>query len=306
MQIEMQCDIICLKLKRCQIKREDIMEYSILKNGVKIPMIGFGTWIAVKEDSDIVLKAIEAGYRLIDTAAFYDNEEQIGESLQKSCVPREELFLTSKVWKTNLGYDKTIRSFERSLKNLKTDYLDLFLIHWPKNHLDTQDWIQEDQDTWRAMEMLYKAGKIRAIGLSNFYPHHMIPLLENAEIKPMVNQIEFHPGFTQKYVTDYCKENDMIVEAWSPLGRAAVLSDEVICNLAEKYGRTPAQICLRFTYQCGIVSLPKASSMIRMHQNLEIFDFEISNEDMSVIYTLPQTGWSGEHPDRRPLVDLGW
>lgn len=282
------------------------MKDIILSNGVKLPMIGFGTWIAVKEDPSIVGKAVQEGYRLIDTASFYDNEVQIGESLHSCKVPREELFLTSKVWKTKLGYQSTIQSFEKSLLNLKTDYLDLFLIHWPKNNLDTELWKDEDLESWRAMENLYREGKIRAIGLSNFYPHHIMPLLKKVEISPMVNQIEFHPGYTQKFVVDYCKENNIVVEAWSPLGRAAVLSDSVICDLAERYGRTPAQICLRFIYQCGIISLPKASSKIRMHQNMEIFDFEISDEDMSVIHTLPQTGWSGEHPDRKPLVDLGW
>ena len=282
------------------------MKDIMLSNGVKLPMVGFGTWIAVKEDPSIVGKAVQEGYRLIDTASFYDNEVQIGESLHGCKVPREDLFLTSKVWKTKLGYQSTIQSFEKSLLNLKTDYLDLFLIHWPKNNLDTDLWKDEDLESWRAMENLYREGKIRAIGLSNFYPHHIMPLLKKVEISPMVNQIEFHPGYTQKFVVDYCKENNIVVEAWSPLGRAAVLSDSVICELAEKYGRTPAQLCLRFIYQCGIISLPKASSKIRMHQNLEIFDFEISDEDMSVIHTLPQTGWSGEHPDRKPLVDLGW
>ena len=282
------------------------MKEIILSNGVKMPAIGFGTWIAVKEDPGIVSKAIAEGYRLIDTAAFYDNEEQIGESLIHCNVSRNELFLTSKVWKTKLGYQSCIRSFEKSLLNLKTDYLDLFLIHWPKNNLETDQWKEEDLETWRAMEELYRQGKVRAIGLSNFYPHHMIPLLEKIEIKPMVNQIEFHPGYTQKYVVDYCKEQGIAVEAWSPLGRAAVLSDRTVCEIAEKYGRTPAQICLRFIYQNGIISLPKASSKIRMHQNLEIFDFEISPEDMSILHTIPQTGWSGEHPDRQPLVDLGW
>lgn len=275
------------------------MENFKLWNGVEIPAIGFGTYKStVEEGKTVILRALEAGYRHLDTAAFYGNEELIGESIKDSKIPRDQLFLTSKVWKTRLGYDNTIKSFEESLKKLGTDYLDLFLIHWPAaaGHM-YEDPKATDQSTWKALDDLYESGKIRGIGLSNFLPHHYLGLMETAKIKPMVNQLEFHPGYTQQAAVDFFQAQGIVVEGWSPIGRARVLDDPLILKLAEKYGKNPGQICLRFAVQRNVLPLPKSSSVERMKMNQEVFDFQISEEDMYRLLTMPQTGWSGEHPD---------
>lgn len=270
-----------------------------LMNDRELPKIGFGTYKSVDgDDKTIIVEAIRQGYRLFDTAAFYENEEVIGEAVKASGIERSELFLTSKVWKGDMGYRETIHAFEESLYKLQTDYLDLYLIHWPRPIENPENWRETDLETWRAMEDLYKEGRVKAIGVSNFLPHHLMNLMENGTIYPMVNQIEFHPGYMQKAVLDFCKEQGILVEAWSPLGRAKVLKEPVLLQMAEKYHKSVAQICLRFALQCGVLPLPKASGAERMRQNLDVFDFELSAGDMSVLMTLPQIGWSGEHPDR--------
>lgn len=270
-----------------------------LNNGVQIPCVAYGTYKAAEGNSaEIIRLAMEAGYRYFDTASFYETEGYLAEAMKQSGLPREEFFIASKAWKTEMGYEATKEAFWRTLDNLQTDYLDLYLIHWPIPEVGYADWKQLDLDIWRAMEELYEAGRIRAIGLSNFLPHHLENLLQNARIKPAVNQIEYHPGYIQKAAVDYCKENDILVQAWSPIGRARVLQDELIVELAEKYGVSAAQICLRFALQNGVVPLPKSSSLERMKQNQDIFSFAISKEDMYRLESMPQTGWSGEHPDR--------
>lgn len=274
-----------------------------LVNDRELPMIGFGTYKSVDgEEKSIIRKALEQGYRLFDTAAFYNNEETIGQAVRESGISREEIFLTSKVWKENMGYYETCHAFEESLDKLQTDYLDLYLIHWPRPAENPQAWREVDIDTWRAMEDLYKEGRIRAIGVSNFLPHHLMNLMEAATIYPMVDQIEFHPGYMQKAVLDFCREHQILVEAWSPLGRSRVLQEPVLIQMAETYHKSVAQLCLRFSLQCGVLPLPKASGEERMKQNLDIFDFQISDSDMSVLMTLPQLGWSGEHPDRERVM----
>ena len=273
-----------------------------LSNGVSVPCIGFGTYKAADNNSsDIILTAMEAGYRLFDTASFYGTEAYLSEALKRSSLSRNEVFITSKVWKAEMGYNETLEAFERTLKNLDTDYLDLYLIHWPRYTLDGE-WKQKCIDTWKAMEELYKAGRIRAIGLSNFLPHHMDVILSNCTVTPMVNQLEVHPGYTQEAAVNYCTERGILVQAWSPLGRQRVLQDSLVMELADKYGVTPAQICLRFLFQRGINALPKASSMERMKNNMDIFSFTITTEDMHRLNTLPQTGWSGEHPDFERVI----
>lgn len=268
-----------------------------LNNGVQIPCIGFGTYKAADGNSaDIILTAIKAGYRYFDTASFYGTETYLAEALKRSELPREDFFITSKVWKAEMGYNETKEAFARTLQNLDTDYLDLYLIHWPRKSLEG-DWKQTCIDTWRAMEELYTAGKIRAIGLSNFLPHHLDVILKNCIIKPMVNQLEVHPGYTQETAIQYSMANDILVQAWSPLGRQRVLQTPLILELADKYNVSAAQICLRYLLQRGIHPLPKASSMERMKNNMDLFRFDITKEDMHRINTLPQTGWSGEHPD---------
>ena len=227
----------------------------------------------------------------------------LAEAIKRSNLSREEFFITSKVWKDEMGYNETKDAFQRTLSNLNTDYLDLYLIHWPRKTLDG-DWKQTCIDTWKAMEELYEEGLIKAIGLSNFLPHHMDVIFENCRIMPMVNQLEVHPGYTQEAAICYCNEHNILVQAWSPLGRQRVLQEPLILELAGKYHVTPAQICLRFLVQRGINVLPKASSMERMKNNMDIFSFSLKKEDMHRLNTLPQTGWSGEHPDfERVMID---
>ena len=197
-----------------------------------------------------------------------------------------------------MGYEEALAACERSLKRLNTDYIDLYLIHWPKPTPDCKDWKQLDIDTWRALEKLYKEGKVRAIGVSNFLPHHLDNLLENCEIKPMVDQIEYHAGYTQEATVQYCKQHDILVQAWSPISRGRIFHDVTLVELAEKYQVSIAKLCLRFCIQNGIIPLPKAAGRERMRENMNLFDFEISDEDMKRINTIPQVGWSGEHPDR--------
>ena len=278
-----------------------------LNNGVKIPCLGYGTYKAANNESaDIIAMAIEAGYRFFDTASFYETESFLAEAIARSGLKREEFFITSKVWKSEMGYEQTLQAFSRTLTNLETDYLDLYLIHWPRYELETDTWKQVCIDTWKALEKLYKDGKVKAIGLSNFLPHHLDLILENCEIKPMVNQLEFHPGYTQEAAVNYCKQRDILVQAWSPLGRMRVMNHPLIIELSDKYNVSPARICLRYALQKGINSIPKSSSMERMKDNQNIFNFEITTEDMHRLDTLPQTGWSGEHPDfnRVPVTEI--
>ena len=278
------------------------MEDFKLLNGVTIPKIGFGTYKSVEgEDKETILRALRCGYRHLDTAAFYGNEEILGNSWRESGVTRDELFITSKIWRDDLGYDRARKSFEDSLQRLGTDYLDLCLIHWPKSGPGDEEWRNKDRETWKALEELYLAGRVRAIGVSNFLPHHLLNLMESASVVPMVDQLEFHPGYIQKAAVDFCQKHGILVEAWSPIGRGRVLEEPLLLELAGSYGKTPAQICLRFALQCNVLPLPKASSEERMRENMEVFDFTISQEDMYRIMTLPQVGWSGEHPDREQV-----
>ena len=273
------------------------MEKFTLSNGVEIPAVGYGTYLTSEKDDGTVAAALAAGYRHFDTASFYGTEQALGDALKAAGVPREELFLTSKLWKDEMGYENALAAFERSLQKLGTDYLDLYLIHWPRTDDLTAEWRQLDRDTWRALEELYRAGRVRAIGVSNFLPHHLRSLMKTSEVMPMVNQIEFHPGYPQTYTVEFCKAHGILPEAWSPLGRTRVLQDERLAGIAAKYGKTVAQLCVRFALQCGVVPLPKSSSPARMQANLDVFDFVISDEDMDRILTLPQFGWSGLHPD---------
>lgn len=251
-----------------------------LNNGYSIPSIGYGTWRtpqAVATDS--VLCAIKEGYRHIDCAAVYKNEAEVGNGIVQSGVKREDLFITSKVWNTERGYEKTKAAFEKTLKDLQTDYLDLYLIHWPANSRQFVNWDEINLETWKAMTELYKERKIKAIGVSNFMPKHLSSLMKT-EVKPMVNQIRFHPGMMQKEVVEYCRDHGIQVEAWSPLGQGEVLKDSVIVSLAEKYDKTAAQICLRWELQHGVLPLPKSVTPARIASNLQVFDFVLAEEDM--------------------------
>ncbi len=270
-----------------------------LSNGMRLPPVGYGTYKAADGKSAEVLRmAIEAGYRYFDTASFYGTEPYLAEAIRDSGLPREAFLIASKVWKSEMGYGETKAAFRRSLEALGTDYLDLYLIHWPRPSLDCRDWERLDAETWRAMEELYGEGSVRAIGVSNFLPHHIENLLRNGSVPPMVDQLEFHPGHTQEAAVRYCEERGIRVQAWSPVGRARVLEDPLILELAGKYRVSPAQICLRFAIERGVMPLPKASSLERMRENLELFSFALSREDRYRLDTMPPAGWSGEHPDR--------
>ena len=268
-----------------------------LSNSVKIPKLGLGTWMLTdSEAAQAVRVAVAMGYRHIDTARRYENEKMIGNALQQCGLPRRELFLTSKVWKTDLGYDKTMASFEASLKDLQVQYLDLFLIHWPLP-FPGADWKPLVTESWRALERLYDEGAVRAIGVCNFLPQHLLHVLKTANTAPMIDQFEFHPGYPQYETLQFCQSRGIQAEAWSPLGRGRLLEDPLVLELAKKYGKSPAQICLRFCLQNNVLPLPKSSAPQRMKANLDIFDFEIEQEDIYRLLTMPQTGWSGIHPE---------
>ncbi len=268
-----------------------------LKNGVEIPIMGFGSYMMHQEVvRDAVKEAIRSGYRMIDCASAYGNEDWVGRGIKESGVARDQLFITSKVNNPDRGYETTKKAFYRSLKDLGLDYLDLYLIHWPayKNRFD--NWEEINLETWRAMTELYKEGLIRAIGVSNFKPHHMEALMKT-EVPPMVDQIEYHPGNLQEETVEWCQSNHIYVEAWSPLGKGRVLHDETLGSIAGKYGKSIAQLCIRFCLQTNVIALPKSATAGRIHENKDVFDFEISEEDMQTIKGMPGFGGSGLDSD---------
>ncbi|MDR2423932.1 MAG: aldo/keto reductase [Prevotellaceae bacterium] len=262
----------------------------ILKNGVSMPILGFGTFkipdgqVAV----DSVLTALSVGYRHIDTAAIYGNEDSVGEAVRQSGLNRNQLFITTKLWNSDQGYDSTLRAFDKSIKKLGLDYLDLYLIHWPK---------PLNRETWKAMEKLYNEKRVRAIGVSNFHIHHLLDLLDVCQIAPMVNQIEFHPRLIQSNLLEYCKNNEIQYEAWSPLMQNRAFSIPLLQQIAEKYGRTVSQLILRWDIQMGVVTIPKSINPDRISENFKIFDFEISDEDMQLISSLDKGERVGPDPD---------
>ncbi len=277
---------------------KSVKDFVRLSNGYNMPIVGFGTWQtndgATAES--VTRLAIEAGYRHIDTAACYGTEPGVGKAVRECGVAREELFVTSKVWNTERGYDKTMIAFDITMESLGLDYLDLYLIHWPANKRQFANWDEINLSTWRAMTELYKEGRIKAIGVSNFLPHHLESLMAT-EIKPMVNQIEFHPCVTQKAVVDYCKANNIVVQAWSPLGTGKVLSNPTLIHMAKKYNRSVAQLCIRWCLQNGTVPLPKSATPSRIIENTRVFDFEISAEDMAIINAMPDLSGTTLDPD---------
>lgn len=272
------------------IKMKSIENYVILNNGVKMPQLGFGTYIAKDGDKVIqaVKEALRIGYRHIDTASFYGNEENVGIAIKESGVSRNEIFLVGKVWNSDQGYDKTLRAFKTSVKKLGTDYLDLYLIHWPQ---------PISKQTWKALEKLYKEGQIKAIGVSNFTSKHIQDLLEDAKIIPTVNQVEFHPQLVQNELMDFCKKHNIQLEAWSPFMRGKIFQIPLFQYLSKKYERTISQIVLRWNLQMGVVTIPKSTTLARIKENIDIFDFEISKEDMKKIENLNNGFRIGMNPD---------
>jgi methylglyoxal/glyoxal reductase len=270
---------------------KNLQDTTTLHNGVKMPWFGLGVF-KVKEGSEVVdsvKAALKNGYKSIDTAAVYKNEEGVGQALKEAGVAREELFITTKVWNSDQGYESTLQAFETSLEKLGLDYLDLYLVHWPV--------AGKYKETWKALEKLYKDGRVRAIGVSNFHVHHLKDLMADAEIKPMVNQVEYHPHLAQTELLEFCKAEGIQMEAWSPLKQGELLSEPTIVEIAEKHGKSPAQIILRWDLQNGVVTIPKSIKEHRIIENADIFDFELSTEDMDRLNSLNKDERVGPDPD---------
>ena len=262
-----------------------------LNNGVEMPWLGLGVFLSEEgaEVENAVKGALAHGYRHIDTAAIYRNERGVGKAIMESGVPRNEIFLTSKVWNTDQGYSSTLQAFEDSLEKLQTDYLDLYLIHWPKG--------AKSVETWKALEELYEAGRIRAIGISNFLVHHLEEFLPHCKVVPAVNQVEFHPELIQPDLLRFCQQKGIQLEAWSPIMRGKVNDIPVMQEIAAKHGKTPVQVVLRWDIQKGVVTIPKSVKTERIISNSDIFDFELSLEEMAKIDALDVEKRIGPHPD---------
>jgi len=261
-----------------------------LLNGVRMPQLGLGVWRTPEGDQTVtaVSAALEAGYRAIDTAALYENENSVGQAVRSSGIKREEIFITTKVWNSDQGYDKTIAAFHKSLELLRMDYVDLYLVHWPVKG--------KYKETYRALEHLYEQGQIRAIGVSNFNIHHLEDLMGDCRIKPMVNQVELHPQLTQKKLLAFCRKEGIQLESWRPLMNGN-LDVPLLADLAAKYGKTPAQIAIRWQLQLGIVTIPKSVRPERIRENAGVFDFELEPEDVVRIDALNENRRFGADPD---------
>lgn len=266
-----------------------------LENGVEMPIFGLGVYkMTDPEEAYLAMeKALDSGYIAIDTAALYNNEEQVGEAVRNASKKREELFITSKVWNTDQGYDETLRAFETSLNKLQFDYLDLYLTHWPVG--------DKYKETYRAIERLYDEKLIRATGVSNHEPKHLEKILATANVKPMVNQIELHPYLTQLENRQFAQQHNIAITSWSPLGRGRVLEDSVLRQIAERYNKSTAQIIIRWHLQSDLIVIPKSVTPSRIEENARVFDFELTNEDMALIDALHRDERFGSHPDRYSL-----
>lgn len=271
----------------------------VLKNGVRIPCVGLGTFKLTNdaEGVQVIESAIvDCGYRHIDTAAAYKNEASVGKAVKASGVPREKLFVTTKVWNVDRGYSQARQAFDLSLERLGLDYVDLLLIHWPATQKHYMRWEQVNIDTWRALSEIYAAGKAKAIGVANFKPSHLEALMDE-EIQPMVDQIEFHPGYYPKETAEFCRENGILVEAWSPLGRGKVLESPVLEKIATAHKKSTAQVALRWILQHDALPLPKTTHLERMEENADIFGFTLTPAEMKAIDEMPETGYTGQDPD---------
>jgi len=278
-----------------------VMKVITLNDGRKIPVAGFGTYQSTGlQGIQSVKDALASGYRLIDTAAKYENEEEVGKGILESGISREEIIVTSKIWRENLGFDQTKIAFEESRTKLGLDYIDLYLIHWPANARNYKNWQKTNADTWRAMEELQSEGKIKSIGVSNFWQEHLEELFQTANVIPAVNQIEFHPGYWQPELTEFCKMQGIAVEAWSPLARGKVFGNTILEEIASKHNKSVSQICLRWVIQHEVIVISKSNTTKRIAENIDLFDFELTKEEMKQIDELPEMGFSGELPDIWP------
>ncbi|QDO92650.1 aldo/keto reductase [Formosa sediminum] len=279
------------------------MKEITLIDGNNIPIIGFGTYKSTNQEGiQSVKEALAKGYRLIDTAAKYGNEEEVGKGICESEVDRKEIIVTTKLWRENLGYKETLQAFNNSLKKLGLDYIDMYLIHWPANAKNYSNWQKTNADSWRAMEELKADGKIKTIGVSNFWQEHLEALFHTANVIPAINQIEFHPGYWQPQLSEFCKTNGITVESWSPLARGKVFENPVLQAIAKQHNKSVSQICLRWIIQHDTIVIPKSSTPQRIKENFEIFDFKLSEQDMKQIDELPEMGFSGELPNMWPDI----
>ncbi len=270
-----------------------------LRNGVEIPCVGFGTYLTPDGDTCVnsVKEALLAGYRHIDTAEFYANEESVGKALAESGISRDEVFVTTKLWNTNQGYDSALRHFEMSVKKLGLDTVDLYLIHWPMAKDFVADYPRTLLDTWRAFERLYEEGRVRAIGVCNCLKHHLKVIIDNSKVAPMVNQIEFHAGLVQKEAEEFSKLNGVVVEAWAPLCRGRAFGNTVLESIAAKHGKTQAQVLVRWCLDKGVLPLPKSVTPSRIRENVDVFDFALSADEIAAIETIEGVGRIGSNPD---------
>lgn len=271
----------------------------VLSNGVQMPGIGFGTW-QVPTDSTLenaVSAALKLGYRFFDTAQIYGNASAIGRGVLLSDLPRAEIFISSKIWTSHRSYDGVMRAFTDIIEQLKTTYLDQLLIHWPATQGEPMIWQSQNAGTWRALEDLYEQGAVKVIGVSNFLPHHLVPLLARARIRPMVNQLEIHPGYPQFAAVNFCFKQNIAVQAWSPLGRGGLTHHPLLIELGEKYGVSPVLIALRWSLQHGFIPVVKALDAEHMKSNLDAFGLTLEDEDMTRLDTMQQVAFSGLHPD---------
>lgn len=272
-----------------------IRPYITLNNGSEIPQLGFGVWQIQNgtEAESAVGEALKTGYRLIDTAAAYGNEESVGRAIRHSGVPREEIFVTTKLWNGDQGYDSAHKAFDASLERLGLEYVDLYLIHWPMPKMDKY------VETWKAFEEIYESGQAKAIGVSNFKPNHLERLLTEAKVVPAVNQIELHPQFVQDETRAYCKAHNIAIESWSPLGGSKnnLTGNSQLMSIGEKYGKTAAQVIIRWHLEQGLIVIPKSSNPQRIAENFDVFDFTLGEEDMAQIATLDIETRIGSDPD---------
>ncbi|MEO0573544.1 MAG: aldo/keto reductase [Bacteroidota bacterium] len=272
-------------------KITDLQGAFTLHNGVEMPYFGLGVYLSKdgQEVIDAVKWAIEAGYRHIDTASVYKNEDGVGEGVKQGGIPREDLFIVSKVWNSDQGYDATLKAFDASLQRLDMDYLDLYLVHWPVSG--------KYKETWKALEKIYMEGRVKAIGVSNFMQHHLEDVLNDASVVPMVNQMEFHPFLVQQDLMDFCDRNTIQYEAWSPMMQGRIFDMQEFKNLSRKYGKTAAQIVLRWDLQKGVITIPKSAKKERIFANADIFDFQLSTKDVLLLDAMHRGQRFGPDPD---------